>query len=113
MVREAKNGVSQQYIGPLILEKIQMYTLTRAELLYTVWDEIPCMLKFKHTEGQKSLCTKTSPHPLTRQNTLGFAIYLKEAWYVRTRSGLITCYFVAKLQIAECDTICNRNTQRW
>ena len=39
------------------------------------------MLKFKHTEGQKSLCTatKTLPHPLTWQNTLGFAIYLKEA----------------------------------
>ena len=32
--RLAKNGVSQEYIGPPILEKIQMYILTRAEILY-------------------------------------------------------------------------------
>ena len=42
LVRSAKNGVSQEYIGPLILEKIQMYILTRAELLYTLCYEIPC-----------------------------------------------------------------------
>jgi hypothetical protein len=28
--------VSQEHTGPLILKKIQMYILTRAELLYTV-----------------------------------------------------------------------------
>ena len=38
----AKNGVSQEYIGPSILEKIQMYILTRAEILYTLCYEIPC-----------------------------------------------------------------------
>ena len=42
LVRLAKNGVSQEYIGPLILEKIQMYILTRAELLYPLCHEIPC-----------------------------------------------------------------------
>ena len=42
LVRMAKNGVSQEYIGPLILEKIQMYILIRAELLYTLCHEIPC-----------------------------------------------------------------------
>ena len=41
-VRLAKNGVSQEYIGPPILEKIQMYILTRAEILYTLCYEIPC-----------------------------------------------------------------------
>ena len=43
----AKNGVSQEYIGPLILEKIQMYILTRAELLYTLCYEIPCTTSVK------------------------------------------------------------------
>ena len=38
----AKNGASQEYIGPLIPEKIQIYILTRAELLYTLCHEIPC-----------------------------------------------------------------------
>ena len=42
LIRLAKNGVSQEYIGPLILEKIQIYILTRAELLYTLCYEIPC-----------------------------------------------------------------------
>ena len=35
---------SQEYIGPLIQEKMQLYTLTRAELLYTLCYEIPCTL---------------------------------------------------------------------
>jgi hypothetical protein len=38
---QKKTG-SQEYIGPLILEKIQMYILTRAELLYTLCYETPC-----------------------------------------------------------------------
>ena len=42
LVRLAKNGVSQECIGPLILEKMQMYILTRAESLYTLCYEIPC-----------------------------------------------------------------------
>ena len=41
-VKLAKNGVSQEYIGPPILEKIQMHILTRAELLYPLCYEIPC-----------------------------------------------------------------------
>ena len=45
LVRLAKNGVSHEYIGPLILEKIQMYILTRAELLSTLCYEIPCTKK--------------------------------------------------------------------
>ena len=40
----AKNGVSQEYIGPPILEKIQMYILARAELLYILCYEIPVTL---------------------------------------------------------------------
>ena len=46
LVRLAKNGVSQEYIGPLILEKIQIYILTKAELLYTLCYEIPCTRKY-------------------------------------------------------------------
>ena len=42
MVRYAKNGVSQEHIGPLIITKIQIYILTTAELLYTLCYEIPC-----------------------------------------------------------------------
>ena len=47
LVRLAKNGVSQKYIGPLIIEKIQMYILTKAELLYTLCYEIPCSRHFR------------------------------------------------------------------
>ena len=35
-------ATSIQHIGPLILEKIQLYILTRAELLFTLCSEIPC-----------------------------------------------------------------------
>ena len=35
-------GVSQKHIGPLILAKIQIFSLTRAELLFTLCSEIPC-----------------------------------------------------------------------
>ena len=38
-------GLSHEHIGPKILAKIQIYTLTRAELLFTLCDEIPCMTK--------------------------------------------------------------------
>ena len=38
----AKYRVSQKYIGPRILEKSQMYILTRVNLFYTVCYEIPC-----------------------------------------------------------------------
>ena len=40
--KKAKNGVSQEHIGPLILAKIQIYIHTRAKLFFTLWDEIPC-----------------------------------------------------------------------
>ena len=35
--------VSQKHTGPLILKEIQMYILTRAELLFTLCYEIPCI----------------------------------------------------------------------
>ena len=49
--------VSQEHIGPLIFKKIQMYILTRAELLFTLCYEIPCM---KHTVVTPSLLFKSS-----------------------------------------------------
>jgi hypothetical protein len=44
-------GVSQEDIGSLILAKIQIYILTRAELLFTLCSEIPCKYKimFMHS----------------------------------------------------------------
>ena len=41
-LKTIKFRVSQQHIGPLILEKSQMYILTRVNLLYTLCYEIPC-----------------------------------------------------------------------
>ena len=35
--------VPQEHIGPIISKEIQMYILTRAELLFTLCYEIPCM----------------------------------------------------------------------
>ena len=42
-LKTIKFRVSQQHIGPLILEKSQMYILTRVNLLNTVCYEIPCI----------------------------------------------------------------------
>ena len=36
-------GLSQENTGPLKVKKIPMYLLTRAELLYTLCNEIPCI----------------------------------------------------------------------
>ena len=35
-------GLSHKHVGPKILAKIQIYILTRAELLFTLCPEIPC-----------------------------------------------------------------------
>ena len=37
-------GLSQENTGPLKVKKIPMYLLTRAELLYTLCNEIPCSI---------------------------------------------------------------------
>ena len=58
----AKNGVSQEYIGPPILEKIQMYILTRAEILYTLCYEIPCS-RLLHVWGGKKLVRECNKSP--------------------------------------------------
>ena len=34
-------GLSHEHVGPKILEKVQIYILTRAELLFTLCSEIP------------------------------------------------------------------------
>ena len=36
-------GLSNKQIGPKLLTKIQIYILTRAELLFTLCSEIPCI----------------------------------------------------------------------
>ena len=35
-------GLSNKQVGPKLLSKIQIYILTRAELLFTLFSEIPC-----------------------------------------------------------------------
>ena len=50
-----------EYIGPLILEKIQMYILTRAELLYTLFHEIPCTKA--HVDGLMNNNIGAVAHP--------------------------------------------------
>ena len=35
-------GLSHEHVGPKIFANIQVYNLTRAELLFTLCSEIPC-----------------------------------------------------------------------
>ena len=35
-------GLTNEHVGPKILAKIKIYVLTRAELLITLYYEIPC-----------------------------------------------------------------------
>ena len=37
-------SLSHEHVGPKILGKIKMYVLTRAELLFPLCYEIPCMI---------------------------------------------------------------------
>jgi hypothetical protein len=37
-------GLSHEHVGPKILAKIKIYLLTRAELLFPLCYEIPCIL---------------------------------------------------------------------
>ena len=37
-------GLTNEHVGPKILAKIKIYVLTRAELLFKVCYEIPCIL---------------------------------------------------------------------
>ena len=36
-------GLTNEHVGPKILAKIKIYVLTRAELLFTLCYEIPCI----------------------------------------------------------------------
>ena len=38
-------GLTNENVGPKILAKIKIYVLTRAELLFTLCNEIPCNKK--------------------------------------------------------------------
>ena len=47
-------SLSHEHVGPKILEKIKIYVLTRAELLFPLCYEIPCITKIGTEEdGQK------------------------------------------------------------
>ena len=43
--------VSKEHRGPLILKEIQIYVLTKAELLFTLCYEIPCNSSAYTTKG--------------------------------------------------------------
>ena len=45
-------GLSHEHVESKILEKIQIYILTRAELLFTLCLEIPCSLESLQAIGQ-------------------------------------------------------------
>ena len=45
-------GLSHEHVGPKILAKIQIYILTRAELLFTLCSEIPCIRMLVHLRIQ-------------------------------------------------------------
>ena len=64
--RLAKNGVSQEYIGPCIgppiLEKIEMYILTRAELLMDISIEMS-MNYFTHFAMRYPVVQTTFDYP--------------------------------------------------
>ena len=38
-------GLSHEHVGPKILEKIKIYVLTRAKLLFNLCYEIPCIIE--------------------------------------------------------------------
>ena len=38
-------GLTNEHVGPKILEKIKIYVLARAELLFNLCYEIPCIKK--------------------------------------------------------------------
>jgi hypothetical protein len=60
-------SLSHEHVGPKILGKIQTYVLTRAELLFTLCYEIPCiteqtvLVQSVYVTGQLALaCTLVS-----------------------------------------------------
>ena len=51
--------LTNEHVGPNILAKIKIYILTRAELLFTLCPEIPCMY-FRHVYQIRKLLACTS-----------------------------------------------------
>ena len=52
-------GLTNEHVGPKILAKIKIYILTRAELLFTLCYEIPCILRKKSwSRGLVKSCQK-------------------------------------------------------
>ena len=47
--------LSHEHVGSKILAKIKMYTLTRAELLFNLCYEIPCMTHLTGRPGARNL----------------------------------------------------------
>ena len=49
-------GLTNEHVGPKILEKIKIYVLTRAELLFYLCYETPCICS-QTTQSTHVICT--------------------------------------------------------
>ena len=61
-------SLSHEHVGLKILAKIKIYILSRAKLLITVWDEIPCSSNMLYVILLKGVATKNFAEK-TRQIT--------------------------------------------
>ena len=74
-------SLSHEHVGPKILGKIKIYVLTRAELLFPLCYEIPCitgLLIWKY-HNLSSLCI--IKHPFTVLSALN-VLYIGEGWKI-------------------------------
>ena len=57
-------ALTNEHVGPMILAKIKIYVFTRAELLFQVCYETPCMSQApsKWIELKKSFCSGFLPY---------------------------------------------------
>ena len=77
-------SLSHEPAGLKILARIKIYILSRAKLLYTVWDEIPCnwQLWFQQKEVEKQILSLIFDHVL-----LEFHLNLCTVIFLGYRSG--------------------------
>jgi hypothetical protein len=50
-------GLTTEHVGPKILAKTKIYALTRAELLFNLCYEIPCIINVKESSATRG-CTE-------------------------------------------------------
>ena len=82
-------GLTNEHVGPKVLQKIKIYVLTRAELLFKVCYEIPC-ITYKKSQiiNQKN---QLLPAKVSYYNNFSKA-HLKTSWSTEN----FNCHFKAK-----------------